>query len=98
LVHGRDDRPPYKYATLAGLPTLMGQLVSYFPGGEKVYKLASRREEFEPARKVRESQLQTEMEITKNKNPQARLWIFYRLLNPHPRECFSFLKRKTFCI
>ncbi len=38
----------------------------------------------------------TEMEITKNKNPQARLYIFYRFLNPYPRVQFSVWKSQTF--
>ncbi len=32
----------------------------------------------------------TEMEITKNKDPQARLYIFYRFLNPYPGYGFLF--------
>ncbi len=38
----------------------------------------------------------SEMEITKNKNPQARLQIFYRFLNPYPRLQFSLQKSQTF--
>ncbi len=77
FVHGGDDRPPYKYATLAWITNFNGTTCVIFSRREKVCKPAPRRDEFEPARKVRESQLQTEMEITKNKNPQATIWIFF---------------------
>ncbi len=36
------------------------------------------------------------MEITKNKNPWARLWIFCTFLNPYPTVWFSFWKSQTF--
>ncbi len=40
--------------------------------------------------------LYTEMKITKNKNPLARLQIFYRFLNPYRRVWLSFWKSQTF--